>query len=120
MVGIGCRRRLTDGYQQKYVCWEGHKEGLWGEYWGDGMVSGSEMMEGETIPLQNPYGTLELYQKFHQVPYGFHVHSMDWIPWIPWTVPWNPYGMGFDQKIHQVQYGFHGSFHLDSMDSTHT
>ena len=51
-MGIGCRRRLTDGYQQKYVCWEGHEEGLWGKYWGDRMASGSEMTEGEMIPLQ--------------------------------------------------------------------
>ena len=53
-MGIGCQRRLTNGYQQKYVCWEGHEEGLWGEYWGDGMASGSEITEGETIPLQLP------------------------------------------------------------------
>ena len=22
-------------------------------------------------------------KKIHQVQYGIHVHSMDWIPWIP-------------------------------------
>jgi len=53
-----------------------------------------------------PYG-MGLCQKIHQVSYGFHIHSMDWIPWIPWNSPWNPYGMGLYQKIHQVPYGFH-------------